>query len=443
MVAQLVVHPAEGPLRGGVPAPPDPLLLSVALGIAALSEGVSRLTCRAVPEAVEALRGGLGAFGVEARSESGGLVVVGRGLFGLTQPDQALDARGVPTAAFVLSGLCAGAPFESLLVVDPLVAEEVAPLFGERVQVTDAPDGGQTLRFLPVAQRPPGVRAPVAGARPGAKIAALLAGLRAASVTIVREGIASADHCERLLTRLRIPVRASATTLELHPPRDVDALAAFELGEVGDPSAAAYLLCAAALVRDSHVTVRDVGLNPSRGALLDAFRSLGVRAGTSPRGDVLGEPVGEVSAFGAGVRGGVVGGEIGVRLGDDFVPAALLAAASERTVELSDVLPSGVWSGADSQGRDVARVVGLLRAFGLDATPTSAGLVVQGGAGRRLRATRITTGGDHRLALGATVLALLGDGPTVVDDVDCIARFFPRFVGSLRALGARIEVRSE
>ena len=79
----------------------------------------------------------------------------------------------------------------------------------------------------------------------------------------------------------------------------------------------------------------------------------------------------------------------------------------------------------------------------IEAAPTSAGLVIEGAAGKRLRAARITTGGDHRLALAATVLALAGDGPTVVDDVGCIARFFPRFVGSLRALGARIEVRAE
>jgi 3-phosphoshikimate 1-carboxyvinyltransferase len=192
--------------------------------------------------------------------------------------------------------------------------------------------------------------------------------------------------------------------------------------------------------------VRNVGLNPTRSALLDALRSLGVRAGTSPQGDALGEPVGEVSAFGAGAHGGLVGGEVGVRLGEDFVPAALVAAAAQGTVELSDVLPGGgVWSGADAAGagRDVARLVGLLRSFGIEASPTSAGLVVQGAAGKRLRAARVTTGGDHRLALGATVLALAGDGPTVVDDVGCIARFFPRFVGSLRALGARIEVRAE
>ncbi len=447
MVAQLVVHPAEGPLRGSVPVPVDPLVLSVALGVAALSQGETCLSARAVPEPVSALAGALRAFGIEARGDGGGLVVVGRGLFGLTAPSEVIDARGLPVAAFVLAGLCAGAPFQSALLVDEAVAEELGSTFTGGVTVEPSNEGGGFLLHFPSkSQRPQGVRARLAGARPGAKIAALLAGLRAGSVTVVQEGIASADHCERLLTRLRIPVGSSATALDLHPPREVDALSAFELAEVGDFSAAAYLLAAAVLVPGSHVTTRDVGLNPTRTAFLDAMRSLGVRAGTSPRGDALGEPVGEVSAFGAGAHGGLLGGETGVRLGDDFVPAALVAVAAEGTVELSDVLPGGgVWAGAEGvgAGRDVARLVGLLRSFGVEAAPTSAGLVVQGAAGKRLRGARITTGGDHRLALGATVLALAGDGPTVVDDVGCIARFFPRFVGSLRALGARIEVRAE
>ncbi len=446
MVAQLVVHPAEGPLRGSVPLPVDPLVLSTALGVAALSQGESRLHARAIPEPVSALAGALALLGIEVRGEGGGLVVAGRGLFGLTTPSSVLDARGLPIAAFVLSGLCAGAPFESELLVDDAVGEELGAAFAGLVEIEASPGGGQKLIFLRKEERPQGVRARLAGARPGAKIAALLAGTRAGSATVVQEGIASADHCERLLTRLLVPVGTSGSMLDLHPPREETAIKAFELPEVGDFSAAAYLLAAGVLVPGSHVTVRDVGLNPTRSAFLDALRSLGVRAGITPQGDALGEPLGEVSAFGSGAHGGLVGGEIGVRLGDDFVPAALVAVAAQGRVELSDVLPGGgVWSGAEgsSAGRDVARLVGLLRSFGVEAAPTSAGLVVEGAAGKRLRATSVTTGGDHRLALGATVLALLGDGPTVVDDVGCIARFFPRFVGSLRALGARIEVRAE
>jgi 3-phosphoshikimate 1-carboxyvinyltransferase len=39
-------------------------------------------------------------------------------------------------------------------------------------------------------------------------------------------------------------------------------------------------------------------------------------------------------------------------------------------------------------------------------------------------------------------MGLCGDDVTVVEDADCIAVSFPRFVGTLRAVGAEIEVSS-
>jgi 3-phosphoshikimate 1-carboxyvinyltransferase len=40
----------------------------------------------------------------------------------------------------------------------------------------------------------------------------------------------------------------------------------------------------------------------------------------------------------------------------------------------------------------------------------------------------------------AAILGLHGVGPTRIEDCDCIAASFPRFIGTLRALGARIDV---
>ncbi|NLE85747.1 MAG: hypothetical protein GX607_05045 [Myxococcales bacterium] len=447
MTSQLIIHPAEAPLRGSVPAPADPIVTMIALGVAACAEGASRLALPRVPEPVAALAEALRQVGVVCDSADGELVVHGRGLFGLTAPDQVLDARGAPLAASVLAGLLASRPFESVLWVDDAWAGEVVPLLGRAhpLDVEDGPEGGRAIRFASASKRAPGVQLRLPGVRCWAKVALLLAALRASRSTFLEEGLVSPDHCERLLQHVRLPVETSGVSLTLHPPRDADAIRAFELPEVGDVSAGAYLVAAAALVPGSHVTVRGVGLNPSRTALLEGLRSLGVQAGITPRGDALAEPVGELTVFGQGVRGGVVAGEVGARLGDDFVPLALLGAAATDPLELGDLLPGSTVSGRGE--RDVARVVGVLRTFGLEVLPLGAegvttGLTLREPARGPLRATSITTGGDPRLALAATVLALRADGPTTVDDVDCLRQFFPRWVGTLRALGARVEVRA-
>jgi 3-phosphoshikimate 1-carboxyvinyltransferase len=82
----------------------------------------------------------------------------------------------------------------------------------------------------------------------------------------------------------------------------------------------------------------------------------------------------------------------------------------------------------------------LLRAFGVGASERPDGLVIEGEPEKPLTAARVSSGGDHRMAMCAAVLGLVADGETVVDDADCLAVSFPRFVGTLRSLGADIEV---
>lgn len=452
MVSELLVSPAAAPLRGSVPVPADAALGVIALGVAALAHGTSRLVFPAVPEPVRALASALERCGVAVRADARGLEVDGTGLQGLAAPAEALDARGAPLAASVLAGLLVSRPFESVLFVDEVWAEDVLPpleqahgVRGHGVVSEPAEGGGRVVRFLPATERPSGGALRLGGARPWAKVALLLGALRAAGPTQLQETVVSPDHCERLLHHLRIPVETSGPTVTLHPPRDPRALAAFEQPTVGDPSAAAYLLAAAALVPESHVTVRGVGLNPTRSAFLEGLRALGVQVGITPGAAALAEPLGEITVFGRGarggsVRGGVVAGEVGARLADDFVPLALLSAEAEGPVELGDLLGGGTVT-LGAVARDIPRVVGVLRAYGLPAVAGAAGLAVDTPPGR-LQATRITTGGDHRLALAATVLALRADGPSYIDDVGCLMNFFPRWVGTLRALGAALEVRS-
>jgi 3-phosphoshikimate 1-carboxyvinyltransferase len=65
---------------------------------------------------------------------------------------------------------------------------------------------------------------------------------------------------------------------------------------------------------------------------------------------------------------------------------------------------------------------------------------IEGRPEGKLKAADVASGGDHRIAMSAAILALAGDGPTRIRDVACIATSFPRFAGTLRALGARVEV---
>jgi 3-phosphoshikimate 1-carboxyvinyltransferase len=224
--------------------------------------------------------------------------------------------------------------------------------------------------------------------------------------------------------------------VSLHPPADPLAIRGFEADIPGDISAAAFVLVAAQLVPDSSVSTRRTGLNPTRAGILDMIRLFGGRTGITPTSDSLGEPYGEVSSMCAPLRGIRISGELALR-GMDEVPAACVLAAKARGVtEISDVSEL-----RDESSDRLQALCKLLKAFGVGATEKPDGLLIEGQPERPLKAARVSSGGDHRIAMAAALLALAADGESVIDDADPIAVSFPRFVGTLRALGAEIEVQ--
>ena len=158
--------------------------------------------------------------------------------------------------------------------------------------------------------------------------------------------------------------------------------------------------------------------------------------GITPKGDSLGEPWGEVNAVGSVLRGTKIGGEGALPTLDEIPVICALAARARGVTEISDVAEL-----REDEPDRITLLSEVLRAFGVQASVRPDGLVIEGQSERPLQAARVHCRGDHRVAMAAAVLGLVADGETVVEDVDCLAVSFPRFAGTLRALGADVEVQ--
>jgi 3-phosphoshikimate 1-carboxyvinyltransferase len=288
---------------------------------------------------------------------------------------------------------------------------------------------------LPAGERLAPLEYALAGPNDHAKGALLLSGLFASGPTTIVEPVVSRDHTERLLDALGMPLRAAGSVISLHPPHSPLAIRGFELDVPGDISAAAFLLVAAQIVPGSNVSTRRTGLNPTRSAVLEVFRLCGGSLGISPSGNSLGEPFGDVSSRGSRLRGIALGGELAHRALDEIPALCVLAARARGQSEISDAAEL-----REEPGDRIRALVSLLNAFGVAAEASPDGLSIEGDPERPLRAARVSSGGDHRLAMAAVLLGLVADGESVVEDADCVAVSFPRYVGTLRALGAKIEV---
>lgn len=453
-MTSIVVHPQDKPLVGSVPVPSDKSIGHRALLFASLCEGTSRIRGFSYGEDNVSTANAMRAMGVTVedaepgkRGSTGELLVTGKGLFELLPPKASLDCGNSGTTMRLLTGALAAQRFSSVLVGDASLSRRpmmrvVGPLRtrGARIEGTAHPTKtGDVLPPLRIGGLPDGTflsgleyESPVASAQ--IKSALLLSGLYAHGPTLVKEPSLSRDHTERMMHALGVPLRAIGTVVELDPGNWDGKMPAFDIDIPGDVSAAAFLLVAAQLVEGSRVTVRGVGTNPTRTGLLDIVRDMGGGIAIVPQGEQAGEPIAEVTAWQEALRGVLIGGELVPRAIDEIPIACALAARASGTTTIRDAEELRV-----KESDRVATMAGVLRAFGVSCQELPDGLIIEGTRGPLTPAT-IDSRGDHRIAMTAAVLALAASGPSTITDCDCIATSFPRFVGTLRALGARVDV---
>lgn len=443
----LVVHPATGPLTGSVPVPSDKSIGHRALLVGALCEGDSRIAGFSHGEDNVSTANALRAMGIVIDEPSPtDLVVHGKGLRGLAAASQDLDCGNSGTTMRLLCGVLAAQPFRATLVGDETLSRRpmmrvAGPLRqrGASIDGRKHPTRDDLLAPLVVGPLPADKQlaaldydSPVASAQ--VKSALLLSGLYAAGPTRVREPSVSRDHTERMLSSLGCPLRTVGSLVELDPTGWDGRMPAFETTIPGDISAAAFLIVAAQLVPGSRVTARDVGINPTRTGLLEIARDMGAGLSVEPKGERGGEPVAELHASHAPLRAMLVGGETVPRAIDEIPIACALAARASGTTVIRDAEEL-----RHKESDRIAAMASVLRAFGVECEEKPDGLSIVGKGGA-LEPADVESRGDHRVAMTAAVLALAARAPCRIRDAACIATSYPKFVATLRALGARVDV---
>jgi 3-phosphoshikimate 1-carboxyvinyltransferase len=262
------------------------------------------------------------------------------------------------------------------------------------------------------------------------KSAILLAGMLAEGPTTVVEPSLSRDHTERLMRALGVPLAVNGLEVTLDPRGWDQRLLPHDLDVPGDLSSAAFLLAAATLVPGSRVTVRGVGVNPTRTGFVDALRAMGGDVVLENLRDQGGEPVADVTARSAALKGIDIRGELSVRAIDELPLLAALAAHAEGQTVIADAAELRV-----KESDRVASTAAMLAAFGANVEELPDGLVI---GGRAQRAGVVDSHGDHRIAMAGAVCALGVAGETTVLDTENVATSFPGFSRLLASLGAEL-----
>lgn len=290
-------------LRGEVRVPGDPSITHRALVLGAISRGrcVLEGPSRA-PEVRVTLRA-LRQMGVEIRDVEMGYLVLGRGMWGLREPENVLHMSGSGTTARLMLGLLAGMPFTSVLTGNRALRRRSFAEISEALNLMGAlVIGREGNRCLPLAVKGgnlTGISYAISSPVAAVKTALLLAGLYAFDETVIVEDYRTRDHLERLLLYTGAEIEYRAGELKVRRSE----IQPFRLRIPGDFTAAAPFLALASAHPEARLRIRDVGLNLTRTGFLRVLRRMGASVEVSIYPDNGPEPFGDILIESAALRG--------------------------------------------------------------------------------------------------------------------------------------------
>lgn len=417
----------SGPLRGEITVPGDKSISHRAVMLGALAKGTTHITGFLMGEDCLSTIDCFRKMGVEIEMTEDEVIVHGVGLHGLSAPQDALYTGNSGTTTRLLCGILAGQSFPVTMSGDPSIQKRPMGRVIKPLREMGARIDGRDDNFCPLNIHPSelcGIEytLPVASAQ--LKSAILLAGLYAEGQTTVIEPAPSRDHTERMFRALGVEVETHDGVITLDPPEELHAL---DIAVPADISSAAFFLVAGAIVPGSELTIKNVGVNPTRTGILDVLRDMGAEITEKNFRDDA-EPVCDLIVKYSALHGTTIGGEIIPRLIDELPVIAVAAAFAEGETIIRDAQELKV-----KESNRIAAMVTELKKAGVDVEETEDGMIIRGG--KKPHGATFETYKDHRIAMSLAVCALACEGASRILDPEVVAISYPTFFETLQKLG--------
>ncbi|HKL48361.1 MAG TPA: 3-phosphoshikimate 1-carboxyvinyltransferase [Desulfuromonadales bacterium] len=429
MTQSRTIRPAPC-LRGEISVPGDKSISHRSIMFGSLARGTTRVRGFLRGEDNLSTLKAFRAMGIDITETEEEILIEGRGLHGLAEPDDVLDCGNSGTTMRLMTGILSGQDFFTVLTGDRYLRRRpmrrvVEPLAGMGAQIWGR-NGGE---LAPLAIQGGGLQSfeydsPVASAQ--VKSALMLAGLYAEGETTVREPHLSRDHSERMLSHFGAEVRSFDGGVAVKGAPDLQGR---EIFVPGDISSAAFFMVAALVSDDADLLLKNVGVNPTRSGVIDILQAMGGNLELLDLREVSGEPVADVRVQSSSLKGIEIGGDVVPRAIDEFPAISVAAALAEGTTVIRDARELRV-----KETDRIAAMTSELSRLGADIKATEDGMIVEGR--ERLAGGAVESHGDHRIAMSCAIAALSSRGEVSIADTDCTATSFPGFWELLETIRA-------
>ncbi|CAM4106425.1 3-phosphoshikimate 1-carboxyvinyltransferase [Bacillus manliponensis] len=418
----------EGGLRGAIEIPGDKSISHRAVMFGAIAEGKTKISNFLEGEDCLSTISCFQKLGVTIEQSGNDVTVYGRGIGGLIEPSDILDVGNSGTTIRLMLGVLANAPFYCTIIGDNSIGKRpmkrvTVPLREMGAKI----DGREDGQFTPLSIRGGDVKgmhydSPVASAQ--VKSAILLAGLQGEGVTSVTEPMKSRDHTERMLRAFGCDVHVDGLTVSV---KGGQTLSGTIVEVPGDISSAAFFLAAGAIVPNSKIVLKNVGLNETRTGILEVLEKMGANISIENKRNEQFEPSGDITIQTSHLKGIEIGGALIPKLIDEIPIIALLATQAEGTTIIKDAEELKV-----KETNRIDTVVNELQKLGARIEATDDGMMIYGKT--KLQGNCVNSYGDHRIGMMLAIASCIADGEVEIENSDAVAVSYPNFFAQLEGL---------
>lgn len=427
----LIIQPCSR-LRGEVSVPGDKSISHRAVMFAALANGSTRI--RGFLRGADCLStvACMSDMGIQIEDHGHELIVHGQGLFGIKEPTDILQVGNSGTTIRLLLGILSGRGIYTVLTGDESIRRRpMGRVIKPLVQMGAAIYGRSGNTLAPVVVKggtqlqPITYNSPVASAQ--VKSAVLLAGLYLKGQTTVIEPTRSRDHTERMLSAFGAKVITAGNQSSVCGIAELNSPGVIEVP--GDISSAAFLLVAGCIVPNSDITIKGVGINPTRTGVLDVLQEMGADITILNQREQGGEPVADLRVCTSQLKGIKIAGEILPRLIDEIPILAVAAAVADGPTIIADA--------AELRVKETDRIAAIVAEFfkmGIVVTEEPDGMIIPGNGA--FSGGECESYHDHRIAMAMAIAGLIAQKPVKIRNSDSIDVSFPGFEKLVKALSA-------
>lgn len=425
------LHYKKPSLQGTITVPGDKSVSHRSVMFGAIAEGTTTVEGFLLGEDCLSTIDCFRKLGVQIDVDGTNVTITSNGIDAWQEPTEVLYTGNSGTTTRLMLGLLAGTKLHTVMTGDASIAKRPMRRVADPLRLMGAHiTGRENGQYTPVAIQGKELTAidytmPVASAQ--VKSAILLAGLRAQGTTIVRESEVSRDHTERMLRQFGAQVDVEDGVVTFAGGQK---LTATHVKVPGDISSAAFFLVAGAITKDSHIVLKNVGINPTRDGIISVLAEMGANMTLKVEDELAAEPTAEVTIQSSELKGITIEGALIPRLIDEIPIIALLATQAQGTTVIKNAEELKV-----KETDRITAVVTELKKLGANIEATEDGMIIHGPTA--LHGAALQSYGDHRIGMMAAIAALITEGEVVLDDADCIAVSYPTFFEHVETLSQK------